>query len=209
MKKIVIVLSAAFCIFALSSCTAAQNSETSSVSNNTTKREADLKKPEKYEDVRGQLKDGVYSNESFGFTMSVNQKDFTAEVSDQEGFKYNFEHPTAAADDDVFNVYSADLCEYRLQFSQSSQQGHAEKTASDILARELSQYNISVTDKLLGDKQTAYTQVDRDGIKTDYYAMFVNGYYIKWEITFGTGNKDCANQLEQIVDSIQFDWISE
>lgn len=174
----------------------------------TIKKESDLKKPVAYEDVRGYINNNLYANECFGFTINTNQKGFTAELSNQEGYKYNFEHPTAKADDAVLSVYTSDF-DYRLNFFQSNQQSHAQKTAADILAYDLSQYNLSVTNKMLGDKETAYVQVDINGKKVDYYAMLVNGYYVKWEVTFGTSNAEYASQLVQIVDSIRFDWIRE
>ena len=169
------------------------------------RKELDLKKPLVYEDVRGHIENGIYRNESFGFTMNLKQPGFQYEVSNQEGYKYNFTHPTAIADDGVLLVYNADFS-YTLTFYQSSVQSHVDKTAEAILGRALSQYKAVITKKRLGDKDVAYAQINDSGQVTEYYAMIVNGYYLKWRVKFANSNTENAEQLKAIVDSVQFDW---
>ena len=185
------------------------NSESSSIQKHITKKESDLKKPQAYEEVRGYIdRNKIYRNDAFGFSMNLNQPGFFSEVSNQEGYKYNFAHPTVSADDDVLSVYTADF-KYTIRFYQSSAQSHVQQNPQDILSHQLSQFNPSVTIKKLNGKEFAYTQITRENSQvTDYYAMVVNGYYIKWIISYATTDSPAKAKLDTILKSLQFDWIS-
>ena len=176
---------------------------------NITKKETDLKKPQAYEEVRGDIdKNKIYRNNAFGFSMNLNQPGFSSEVSNQEGYKYNFAHPTASADDNVLSIYNNDF-KYAIRFYQSSIQSHVQQSSQDILAHQLSQFNPVVTIKKLDGKELAYTQITKDQSQiTDYYAMIVNGYYIKWVISYATADNPAKAKLDTILKSLQFDWIS-
>ena len=38
--------------------------------------------------------------------------------------------------------------------------------------------------------------------------MIVNGYYIKWVISYATADNPAKTKLDTILKSLQFDWIS-
>ena len=216
MKKFVIAMVIIFCTFTITLCISANSALSlpafalegtkNPAGENITKKEADLKKPQTYTDVRGQIANGIYSNDSFGFTMMVNQKGFSAEVSSQEGYKYNFEHPTAAADDVALSVYTGDFS-HTLTFYQSHKESHPEATAAAILAKILSKYNPTITEKKLDNKTVAFAQIKDDGAVIDNYAMIVNGFFIRWAVKHESDNQNYKTGLQNIMNSIKFDWV--
>ena len=233
MKKMTIYFLSILFLVSISACSSKTNEETKSSNSektiisaqsseistptssaSITKTESDLKIPEVYEDVRGNITNGIYTNEPFGFTMDLNQPDFTSTVNDQEGYRSNFENPGARADDDVLLVRTEDFS-YSIWFYQShldSQDGVPE-TAKDILEYKLSSYSDSVSDiteKTIGGHTLTHAQVtSSEGVVTDMYASIVNGFYIRWEIRIKKDNDNPAyqKQLQNIIDSISFDWV--
>ena len=200
MKKTLIIIIAVMSLAASALPLFAASKEVKKV-----KEEGDLRKPSVYEDVRGSISNGIYANTSFGFTINLKQEGFSHELSNQEGYKHNFKNPEARADDNVLSVYTQDFS-YTMRLYQSSIQGHEKKTAEGILADYLSQYRPQITQKNLGGMKAAFAQVKDSGRHTDYYAMVINSYFIKWEIRFGNSSPKYADRLNAIVNSIKFDW---
>lgn len=171
-------------------------------------KETDLREAKVFDDVLGQFNEntGIYQNATFGFTMQVNVPNFEARLNPQEGFKVSFQNPASFRDADVFSVNEKEGG-YRISFCISSIQGITNKTASKELEYEYSQYKVTPVEKLLDDKQVSYVQIKyEDGRTMDVYAMFVNGYYLKWQVSYSDENSTAKKNLDAIMNTINFDW---
>lgn len=170
------------------------------------KKESELVQAKTFDDVLGTLDGTVYRNKTFGFAISSNSIDFLPSLNAQEGFRVSFDSPGAFYDFDIFHInspgYDAGITLYA-----STIQAITKETAAQQLAYEYSQYELTPDNMLLADKEVAHVLL-KDGAKiTDCYAMIVNGYYLRWNVTDETGAY--KDQLAEIMNSLTFDWVSE
>lgn len=170
------------------------------------RKESELKSVTSFDDVLGKVSENVYSNESFGFSIHGGETGFAARENSQEGFKVSFKSPGSFYDNSVLYIESQDHTSYIIM-AVSDIRAINNQTAAKQLAYEYQQYGVKTKQILLGDKEAAYAQIKDGDTITDYYAMIINGYYIKWSVMEKNGAY--KKELAEIMNSLRFNWVKE